>query len=169
MGLIVRFRLLGVEPVFGVTDSQVKPAGLVVAVAVKLSAVDPSVLVSEIACRNGVVAPATAVTLIAPWLTLISGVVLAVSVTGMVTGVLVEPGTLSVIVPVQETGVVIPVVLTETTTWPNCPNAPFVVPVAGVAERKPGQLVVADVTAKFNGVPVLESVRTWLCGDACPI
>ena len=100
----------------GVTESHVSPAGLVVAAALKFNAVDPSVLVSEMDCRTGVVDPAIAVTLIAPWLTFSNGVVLAVNVTGMVTGVFVVPGTVSVTVPLQVVGVVIPVVVTEITT-----------------------------------------------------
>ena len=116
--------MLGVEPEFGVTDSQVRPAGLVVAVALKFSAVEPSVLVSEIDCRIGVVAPAIAVALIADWLTLSSGVVPAVSVTGIASGVFVLPGTVTVSVPLHVVGAVIPAVFTETTTCPVCPGNP---------------------------------------------
>ena len=42
----VTSRLLGVVPVLGVTDNQVKPGGFVAAVAVKFSADTPSVLVT---------------------------------------------------------------------------------------------------------------------------
>lgn len=108
--------MFGVDPVFGVTDSHVNPAGLVVAVALKFRAVVPSVLVSEIDCWVEVVVPAIAVTLMAPWLTFNNGVVLAVSVTGMVTGVFVLPGTVNVTVPLQVAGAVIALVLAETTT-----------------------------------------------------
>jgi hypothetical protein len=145
VGLMVRFRLFGVEPVFGVTLSQVNPAGLVEAVAVKFSA-DPSVLVNEIVTGVLVVDPATAVTFTACRLAFSNGVLLAFSVTGMVNGVLVVPGTVTVIVPLQVVGPVMPLVFTATTSCPVCPGGTAVVPVAGVAERKPVQLVVLVAT-----------------------
>lgn len=154
MGLIVRFRLFGVDPEFGVTESHVSPAGLVVAVALKFRAVVPSVLVSEIDCSVEVVEPAIAMTLTAPWLTLSSGVLLAVSVTGIAIGVFVVPGTVSVTVPLQVIGVVIPFVFTESTRpiiaagLNICPVWPAgVIPVAGVAERKPAQFAAEAATA----------------------
>ena len=146
MGLIVTFRLFGVDPVFGVTESHVSPAGCVAAVAVKFSAVVPSVLVREMDCWVEVVEPAIAVTLMAPWLTFSSGVLLAVRVTGIATGVFVDPGTVSVTVPVQLLGVVIPVVVTAIAICPGWPCCPGVDPVAGVAERKPGHVVAALAT-----------------------
>ena len=72
------------EPVFGVTESQVRPAGLVTAVAVNWSGVVPSVLTSEICWVAVAVEPVTATTLIAAGLAFNNGVLLTLSVTGMV-------------------------------------------------------------------------------------
>ena len=103
-GVMVTCRLLGVAPVFGVTESHVKPAGLVVAVAENESAV-LLVLVIEIVF---IVAaePATAVTLIAPWLTLRRALLLTLNVTGITSGAAVDPGTVSVTLPLQTCGVI---------------------------------------------------------------
>src|ERR1700733_7636776 len=111
-GLIVTCKLLGVLPVFGVTPSQVKPAGLVAAVAENGMAV-PFVLVTEIVFTVAA-APATAVTLIAAWLTLRRALLLTSNVTGITNGAAVEPGTVSVTLPLQTCGEM-PWVLTETT------------------------------------------------------
>ena len=105
--------MLGVFPLLGVTASQVRPTGVVAAVAVNGSVVFASVLVTETVCVAAG-APASAVTLMAAWLTLSSAVLLTFRVTGITSGGVVEPGTLSVIFPAQVLGVR-PVVLTETT------------------------------------------------------
>ena len=61
--------------------------------------------------------PATAVTVTADGLTLSSAVALMFSVTGKVSGGLVEPGTETVTVPLQVCAVVNPVVFTLRTSW----------------------------------------------------
>src|SRR6202034_2353261 len=93
-GLILTCKLLGVSPLFGVTESHVNPAGFVVAVAENASAV-LLVLVTETVC---VVAadPARVVMLMADWLTLRRAFVLTLKVTGITSGAAVEPGTVKV-------------------------------------------------------------------------
>src|SRR3974390_3448107 len=105
--------LLGVLPVLGVTASQVRPAGLVDASAEKAN--DVPVLVTEMLWVMGA-APASAVTLMAPWLTLSNGLLLTFNVTGITSGVAIDPGTVSVTFPLQTCGVR-PPVCTETITW----------------------------------------------------
>ena len=97
----------------GVTASQVRPTGVVAAVAVNGSVVLASVLVTETVCVAAK-APGSTVRLMAAWLTLSSAVLLTFRLTGMTSGGVVDPGTLSVILPAQVLGVR-PVVLTETT------------------------------------------------------
>ena len=113
-GFTVTIRLFGVLPLFGVTESQVNPIGLVAAVAVKGSGVFGSVLVTEIVCVVAA-APTIALILIDDWLTLSSGVVLTFKVTGMTSGGVLEPGTVRVIFPLHACGVR-PETLTEATT-----------------------------------------------------
>lgn len=94
---MVTTRLVGVFPLFGLTESQVRPIGLVFAAA--LNVTEPVVLVSEI--DRGVGAdPARAVILIDGTPTFRSGLVLTFRVTGTVTGE-VSPGDVNVRVPVQ--------------------------------------------------------------------
>src|ERR1700694_2702027 len=111
---MVTCKLLGVFPLLGVTASQVRPTGGVAAVAWNGSVVLGSVLVPETVCVAAK-APGSTVRLMAARLTLSSAVLLTFSVTGITSGGVVEPGTLSVILPAQVFGVS-PVVLTETTT-----------------------------------------------------
>jgi hypothetical protein len=142
----VTFKLAGVDPVLGATESQVKPAGVVAAVAVKLSAVLLSVLVSEMVCCTEVMVPAMAETLITAGLAFSKGVLLTFSVTGIVSGALVDPGTDRVTVPLQVSGVVSPLVFTLRMTceaW----LVMDVVPDAGLADRKLLQFEVEVVTA----------------------
>jgi hypothetical protein len=91
-----------------------------------------------------VIAPAlvTATALIADGLRLIRGVVLTLSVTGIVSGPLVDPGTESVTVPAQVWGVVRFDVFTPIATWELWPVCTCVVPETGDTLRNPGQLVV---------------------------
>src|ERR1700722_20017374 len=110
---MVTCRLLGVLPVFGVTASHVKPAGFVEAVAENARGV-LLVLVTETVFMVGA-APATAVMLIAPWLTLRRAFALTLKVTGTTSGAAVEPGTVKVTLPLQTCGVM-PCGLTDTTT-----------------------------------------------------
>ena len=97
----------------GVTASQVKPAGFVEAVAKNGSAA-PSVAVTATVWMVAA-APARAITVIAGWLTLSSAVLLTLKVTGITSGAAVEPGTVSVILPLQTCGVM-PCGFTDTTT-----------------------------------------------------
>src|ERR1700693_2215985 len=129
--------LLGVAALLGATESQVNPTGLVEAVALKVSE-ELSVLVTEMVCCIAVVDPAKAVTLMAPWLTFKSAVLLTFSETGIWRDVDV-PGTLSTTFPLQTCGVARPVVLTDTTIWFWLPK---VLPFVGLAVRNPGQLAV---------------------------
>src|SRR3982074_2537044 len=101
---MITFKLLGVVPVFGATESHVRPAGLVAATAVKLRGVTKSVLVSETICCVMDVEPASAVTLMADTLVFSSAVVLTLRVTGITNGGAVDPGTVTVTVPVQDAG-----------------------------------------------------------------
>ncbi len=118
-GFTMTLRLAGEVPVLGATESQVSPAGFVVAVAVKFSGVLKSVLVNEMFCEIGAV-PGVATTLMTAGLSVINGVVLAFNVTGMVIGA--EPGAAMVTVPVQVCGVVMPEVFTLSTTWDWTPD-----------------------------------------------
>ena len=97
----------------GVTDNQVSPTGLVVAVSENPSVV-PSVVVTEIFCTVAA-EPARAVTLIAGWLTLRRALMLTFKVTGIISGAAADPGTVSVTLPLQVCGVR-PCVFTVTTT-----------------------------------------------------
>ena len=138
--------MLGDVPLFGVTESHVSPAGFVVAVAEKFSAVVPSVLVRAMFCVVIAPEPTTATALIAPGLKLISGVVLTFSVTGIERGALVEPGTEIVTVPLHVCGMLRPAVFTAIATcevWPACT---CVVPELGDAFKKPGHVVVLTAT-----------------------
>src|SRR5579884_395528 len=114
--------VVGVFAVFGVTDSHVRPAGFVAAVAVKFSGVLLSVLTSETGIICVPVEPVTATTLIAAGLALISGVVLTFIVTGIESGEFVAPVPVMVMVPEQVCGVVRPVGLALTMIcvgWPG--------------------------------------------------
>lgn len=154
-GFTMTFRLAGVEPMFGVTDSHVKPAGMVAAVAVKFNAVTLSVLVSDIVCSIGVEDPAMADTLITAGLAFSRGVLLTFTVTVIVCGALLDPGTDKVTVPVHVSGVVRPAVFTPMTISVGCPETIEVVPDAGLAVRKPLQLEVDVKTVKPIGAPAL--------------
>src|ERR1700733_9850409 len=92
-------RLLGVLPELGVTESHGKPTGTVVAAAENASPV-LLVLVTETVCVVAV-APATAVMLIAGTLTLRRALLLTFNVTGTTSGAVVEPGTVSVTLPLH--------------------------------------------------------------------
>src|SRR5262245_12701093 len=107
-------RFVGVDPVFGATESHVNPAGFVTAFATKANDVVRSVLVAETLSWINPVAPVTTVLLITAGLTLINGVVLTFSVTGNVSGGELEPVADSVTVPLQVPGDK-PDVLTATT------------------------------------------------------
>ena len=107
-------RLLGVFPLLGLTESHVRPIGLVLAVALNVSGTVGLLLVREITC---VVCadPAKAVTLMDGTPTFRSGLVLTLRVTGTVSGE-VRPGDVNVKVPVHVCVVVRPAVLTATVT-----------------------------------------------------
>jgi hypothetical protein len=90
--------------------------------------------------------PAIADTLITAGLAFSNGVLLTFSVTGIVSGALVEPGTDRVTVPLHVSGVVSPLVFTLRIicdTW----LVIDVVPDVGLADRKPLQFEVEVVTA----------------------
>ena len=152
--------MAGVVPVFGVTESHVKPGGFVAAVAVKFSGVKPSVLTSETDVVIDAVEPTTATALIEDGLTLINGVVLTFMVTGIESGEFVAPTPVNVIVPVHVCGVVRPVVFAPTM---NCVGWPLwidVTPDVGVTLKKPVQLVYVLAMLNPRGGPVLVRLRT---------
>src|SRR5450631_3898197 len=113
---MVTIRLFGVFPVLGVTESQVRPIGLVVAVALKGSTVAESVLVTEIVWLL-TVPVASAVMFMELVLTLRSAVLLTFNVTGITCAGEFELGTVKVTCPVQTCGLVRPLTPTETSTW----------------------------------------------------
>src|SRR5450432_501910 len=100
---MVTIRLFGVFPVLGVTESQVRPIGLVVAVALNGSTVAESVLVIEIVWL--LMAPvASAAMFMELVLTLRSAPLLTFSVTGITCAGELELGTVSVTCPLQTCG-----------------------------------------------------------------
>src|SRR5579883_2476537 len=109
-GLIVTSALLGVAPLFGVTDSQVSPGGFVAAAALKVCT-ELSVAVTAMVCWVAVVEPANAVTLIAGWPTFSNTLLLTYRWTGIWRDV-EEPGTVNTTSPVQTCELVTPVVFT---------------------------------------------------------
>src|SRR5581483_3116544 len=159
---MVTCRLFGVFPLLGPTESQLNPAGLVVAVAVNPTAV-LSVLVTEMVFITAA-EPVRAVTLMEPWLTFSSVLLPTLNVTGITRGAIVEPGTLSVTLPLHTCAVLTFCGLTDTITWLWL--LVKVLPLDGVAVKKPAQLVVLAATWKFNGAPLLVTVKVWLEGAA---
>ena len=162
-------RFAGVEPAFGDTSNQVRPGGFVAAVAVKFSGVNESVLVSEIFCEVNVVVPDAMVALTAAGLTLMSGVVLTFTVTGMFSSGVEEPTAVAAMLPVHVVAAVKPVRLALTISCAACPVFDGVIPVVGETLRKFPQFVLVAATLNVTGAPVLFNVIVWLCGCACPI